>query len=150
MKSKHPKLLIAVLMGVFAGLYAGCGGKTDQTTDNTKFTQYYRQGQLLYTTHCSNCHQPDGSGLARVYPPLDSSDYLENNSEAVACLIRYGITGPLVVNGIEFVQPMPGIPTLTDLEIATIMTYIYNTWGRNHGIFEVTQVSETLDNCPAQ
>lgn len=149
MRNKYRGLPLAALVGVFLWLYTGCGGKANQTT-NTKFTQYYRQGQQLYTTHCSNCHQADGSGLARVYPPLDSSDYMANNFDAVACLIRNGIPGPLTVNGIEFVQPMPGIPTLTDLEIAEIMTYIYNTWGRDRGIVEVTLVAETLDYCPPQ
>src|SRR5690606_41839566 len=62
--------------------------------------------------------------------------------------IRNGISGPITVNGIEFVQPMPGIPTLTDLEIAEIMTYIYNTWGRDRGRVDVTLGSETLNNCP--
>lgn len=148
MKSKHIGLPLAAMMVVFLGLYAGCGGTANQTTDNNKFTQYYRQGQQLYVTHCSNCHQTDGSGLARVYPPVDSSDYMDNNVEAVTCLIRNGISGPITVNGIEFVQPMPGIPTLTDLEIAEIMTYIYNTWGRDRGLVDVTLVSETLNNCP--
>lgn len=142
------QLPAVALMASLLFLCAGCGGKTTRdTSDNTKFTQYYRQGQQLYIIHCSNCHQQNGSGLARVYPPLDSSDYMDNNPDAVACLIRNGITAPLTVNGIEFIQPMPGIPTLTDLEIAEIMTYIYNTWGREHGIVEVAKVAETLNAC---
>lgn len=148
MESKHARLLPAILMGLFVGLYAGCGGKTNNQADNTRFTQYYRQGQQLYITNCSNCHQKNGSGLARVYPPLDTSDFMDNNFEAVACLIRHGISGSVVVNGVEFVQPMPGIPTLTDLEIAEIMTYIYNTWSHSRGLVDVTTVTETLNACP--
>ena len=148
MKSNHIGLLPAVLIGIFICLYAGCGGKTNSGADSAKFTQYYRQGQQLYTTHCSNCHQTNGSGLARVIPPLDTSDYMENNFESVACLIRYGIAEPITVNGIEFVQPMPGIPTLTDLEIAVILTYIYNTWSHDRGLIDVTTVTKTLNGCP--
>ncbi len=147
MNGKHLRLLPVVLIGLFICLYAGCGGNANNRANKTKFTQYYRQGQQLYITNCSNCHQTDGSGLARVYPPLDTSDYMDDNFEAVACLIRHGISGPLVVNGIEFVQPMPGIPTLTDLEIAEIMTYIYNTWSHSRGLVDVTTVTETLDMC---
>lgn len=85
--------------------------------------------------------------MRRVYPPLDTSDYMTNNRDKVICLIRYGVDEPLVVNGIEFVQPMPGIPALTDLEIAQIVTYIYNTWSHEEGIVEVKEVSEALAGC---
>jgi hypothetical protein len=73
---------------------------------------------------------------------------MEKNFKDVICLIRNGKKGELIVNGKTFNQPMPGIPTLTDLEIAEIATYIYNTWNHQHGIVEVTEVSQLLDSCP--
>jgi hypothetical protein len=65
----------------------------------------------------------------------------------VICLIRFGTAEPLTVNGIQFVQPMPGIPSLTDLEIAQIVTYVYNTWTKDEGIIEVKDVSKVLRGC---
>ncbi len=112
-----------------------------------KFRQYYVQGEQLYTKHCSNCHQADGSGLGRVYPPLNTSDYMEQNFEDVLCLMRHGTSGEMIVNGLQFNQPMPGIPTLTDIEIAEIATYIYNSWSHERGIIEVKDVSAVLENC---
>lgn len=132
----------ALLIGVFALLLTGCG-KT-----SAKFDQYYVHGERLYTKHCSNCHQVDGSGLGRVYPPLDTSDYMQNNFRDVLCLMRHGKRGELVVNGESFNQAMPGIPSLTDLEIAEIATYIYNTWSHKRGIVEVRDVTEILMDCP--
>ena len=105
------------------------------------------QGEQLYGTHCSNCHQKDGSGLGRIYPPLDTSDYMENNFEAVICLIRHGITGEVIVNGNQFNQAMPGVPTLSDLEVAEIATYIYNTWSHERGLIEVKDASQILRAC---
>ncbi|HEY0742994.1 MAG TPA: cytochrome c, partial [Chryseosolibacter sp.] len=55
--------------------------------------------------------------------------------------------GSLVVNGIEFNQPMPGVPTLSDLEVAQIATYIYNTWTHDRGIVEVKDVTAILQDC---
>jgi cytochrome c551 len=43
---------------------------------------------------------------------------------------------------------MRGIPSLTDLEIAEITTYLYNSFGRSTGIVEVQQVTEVFRNCP--
>lgn len=129
-------------------LFASCAGNSNPNKDShsIKFQQYYLQGQLLYINHCSNCHQEDGRGLARLYPPLDTSDYM-NNRKAVLCGIRKGIQGSIVVNGVEFNQPMPAIPSLTDLEVAEIATYIYNTWSHSEGIIEVKEVSQLLSTC---
>ncbi len=118
--------------------------------ESPKFTQYYNQGEQLYSKHCSNCHQTDGRGLGRVYPPLNKSDYMENNLESVLCLIRNGKAGEISVNGVIFNQPMPGVPTLTDLEIAEIATYIYNTWDHKKGIIEVKDASRILENCATE
>jgi len=139
-----PRMIYKVFAAFIIGLLlTACGGKSS----SPKFKQYYVHGEALYIKHCSNCHQADGSGLGRVYPPLDSSDYMKKNLRDVVCLIRYGKTGSLIVNGEEFNQPMPGVPLLSDLEIAQIATYIYNTWSHEEGIMEVKDVSKILAAC---
>jgi cytochrome c551 len=118
-----------------------------QSQEKNKFTLYYNQGKQLYLKHCSNCHQPNGTGLGRVYPPLHRSDYMKNNFESVLCLMKNGAEGPLIVNGTEFNQAMPGIPTLTDLEVAEIATYIYNSWEHQRGLVDVSEASRVLREC---
>lgn len=136
-------MLIAIMIALLF-LISGCGqGRTP------KFKQYYVQGERLYLKHCSNCHQKDGSGLARLYPPLNESDYMKENFEEVVCLIREGISGEMIVNGEQFNQPMPAIPTLSDLEVAEIATYIYNTWSHERGLIEVKDATKILNNCAA-
>jgi mono/diheme cytochrome c family protein len=120
----------------------GCGDSR-----SPKFNQYYVQGEELYLKHCSNCHQKDGDGLGRVYPPLNTSDYMDQHFEDVICLIKFGKDGPMIVNGREFNQPMQGVITLSDLEIAEIATYIYNTWSHERGMIEVREVSTVLQRC---
>jgi cytochrome c551 len=114
-----------------------------------KFQQYFVEGEQLYLKNCSNCHHKDGKGLGLVYPPLAPSDFMENNFGEVICLIRKGRKGEMTVNGSSFNQPMPGIPSLTELEIAEIATYIYNSWGHQKGLIEVKQVNELLNTCPS-
>ena len=126
-------------------LYA-CNSKPSPDT-STKFDQYFIQGEQLYLSHCSNCHQKNGRGLGLIYPPLDTSDYMQNHFEEVLCLMRSGKSGELIVNGKNFNQPMPGIPTLTDLEIAEIATYIYNSWSHDKGIVDVKMASQVLSAC---
>lgn len=133
------------LVGAWSLLVA-CTSKTSGET-SPKFEQYFIQGKQLYLTHCSNCHQASGKGLGLLYPPLDTSDYMQNHLEDVLCLIRNGKRGELIVNGASYNQAMPGIPALSDLEIAEIATYIYNSWNHQHGLVEVKLVSKILATC---
>lgn len=112
-----------------------------------KFNQYMVEGERLYLTHCSNCHQRDGNGLRRVYPPLAGSDYLEKNFRSVICGMKYGIQGEIVVGGVMYNQAMPGVPSLTELELAEIATYLYNSWGAQHGLIETRRIGPLLDSC---
>lgn len=140
--------LFGIVLLVSACLLAACTKNSSSgEADTPKFKQYYNQGAQLYEMHCSNCHQKDGTGLGRLYPPLSQSDFLRANFNEVICLIRNGKEGRIVVNGKDYNMPMPGITSLTDLEIAEISTYIYNSWGHQRGIVEVKDVSSILNSC---
>ncbi len=127
---------------------ASCNNSTkhDNHKSSVKFEQYFVQGERLYLSKCSNCHQANGRGLGRIYPPLDTSDYVDNQLQDVLCLMRYGKKGEIIVNGIMYNQPMPA-PALTDLEIAELATYLYNSWGREKGIVDVRDVAQKMMNC---
>ncbi|WP_439481424.1 c-type cytochrome [Cyclobacterium plantarum] len=112
--------------------------------EDLKTKQYAIQGRQLYLQYCANCHQKDGSGLARLIPPLKRADYMLTDIERTIRLIKYGIKGEIQVNGITYNQPMPGYPQLTAIEIAQISTYIYNVWGNKKGIIETERVNNAL------
>jgi cytochrome c551 len=131
-----------LLILVSIATLTACRSKGD-----VEFEQYYNQGEILYTTHCSNCHQKDGSGLALLYPPLNKSDFMEQNMDQVLCIMRNGKFTPTIVNGKTYAQPMRGVTALTDLDIAEIATYIYNTWDHERGIIKVNEVSKKIAGC---
>jgi len=136
---------IPIIIGIgivgLSFLFSSC------STKSAKFQQYYAQGQVLYEKNCSNCHQKNGRGLGLLYPPLAESDYFEKNFKASLCLMKYGTTGTIIVNGKEFNKPMPGVPSLTELEIAEIATYINNSWGRQNEMVEISLVTSVLNDC---
>lgn len=148
-KSLLTYLMLSLAAISFVTCMAGCSPSNTSNADDrsTKFQQYYIQGEKLYNSHCSNCHQKNGKGLGRVYPPIDSSDYMMQNVEEVICLIKHGKEGELLVNGKLYNQRMPGVPSLTPLEIAEISTYIYNTWSNDHGLIDVRQIEIVLQDC---
>jgi mono/diheme cytochrome c family protein len=63
------------------------------------------------------------------------------------CTIKNGLKGEIEVNGKTYNQAMPALDKLTNLEIAEISTYIYNSWGNEKGMIEMETVEESLSNC---
>lgn len=112
-----------------------------------KYARYKVEGGRLYTTHCSNCHQEAGDGLGQLIPPLAQSDYLLADIPRSICIIKNGLKGEIIVNGETYNQAMPALSRLTNLEIAEISTYIFNSWGNEKGMIDIKTVEESLSNC---
>ena len=106
----------------------------------------YAQGKRLYEAHCENCHMEDGNGLAKLIPPLQNSDYLKNNQDKIACILKNGQKGKVIVNGIEYNQEMPG-KNYTAVQITNITNYINNAWGNQYGVTNLEQSSNALKKC---
>ena len=106
------KNIFIVAAAAVAGAFGnGCDGNT------------YKQGAILYTNFCANCHMETGEGLRGLIPPLAKSDYLAAHRADLACLIRNGQRGKIVVNGVEYnQQEMLGIKKLSDLEYRDAIT----------------------------
>jgi mono/diheme cytochrome c family protein len=107
----------------------------------------YRQGEALYGIYCANCHMQNGEGLAELYPPLAGANYLSAQDGNLACLIRNGISGPMVVNARQFDMQMPGVPSLTSVEITNIINFIHHAWGNELRTVTLDEVSEQLRQC---
>jgi cytochrome c551 len=138
---KIPKLFPLFLIAQCSLLTISCN------QDEIKRKQYYIDGQVLYKTHCANCHQENGQGLAGLYPPIMGSDYLKKNKESILCSMRNGLQDTIVVNGKSYHQPMPANTQLQALDVAEIATYIYNEWGNEKVITDVKSVQKVLEGC---
>lgn len=149
LKMKGMRYLIIGLLGVaqFACSSKSAEKKETSHEESVKLEQYMVSGQELYNIHCSSCHQVGGEGLAKLFPPLNKSDYLDEHMADVPCIIKKGLSGEIVVNGEVYNQPMPGLPHLSALEIAEITTYITNSWGRSNGLVPVKEVEKILEGC---
>lgn len=98
-------------------------------------------GQQVYNQVCAACHQPDGAGVANVFPPLAESDWLEGGADRSIAAIIHGLSGKITVNGKEYNGVMPAMSNLSDEDIANVMTYVYNSWGNPGGRVDVSQVA---------
>ena len=87
----------------------------------------YMRGQMLYVDFCVRCHLPDGTGETGLIPPLANADFLQN-IQATVQSIKYGIHGPITVNGVIYNNTMAPMGLEND-EIADVTNYILNSWG---------------------
>ncbi|MEZ5328925.1 MAG: c-type cytochrome [Verrucomicrobiales bacterium] len=87
-------------------------------------------GNVIYNRVCLACHQAEGQGIPSAFPPLAGSDFLNADTNRAINVVINGLTGPVVVNGNTFNSVMPKLE-MSDDDISSVLTYVYNSWGNN-------------------
>ena len=90
-------------------------------------SESYKRGKMVYDDFCVTCHLPSGKGIPGNFPPLDGSDWLTKKRTESIHAIKYGLQGPITVNGEKYNNVMVSMG-LTDEEVADVMNYINNSW----------------------
>lgn len=93
-------------------------------------SESYKRGKEIYNDFCITCHLSNGQGIPGTFPPLDGSNWLTEKREESIHAIKYGLKGPITVNGEEYNNVMVPLG-LTDREVADVMNYINNSWSNN-------------------
>src|SRR5262249_28645967 len=89
------------------------------------------RGEDVFKTNCMACHQSNGQGIPAAFPRLAKSDYLTKSDKAqIIKAVTGGLQGKVIVNGQEFNGVMPAW-TLSDEDIANVLTFVYNSWGNS-------------------
>jgi cytochrome c oxidase cbb3-type subunit 2 len=88
-------------------------------------------GAQAFAANCSSCHQANGQGVVGAFPPLAGNATVTGDPKAVIHIVKYGLTGKVVVGGKTFDGTMPPWTTLPDATIASVVTYIRSSWGNS-------------------
>ncbi|WP_439403231.1 cytochrome c [Bradyrhizobium sp. DASA03068] len=100
-------------------------------------------GQAVYAKLCVACHETDGTGSPRIYPPLPGNALLQSvNPSSTLRIILDGahtVTTPRAPN----IGEMPAYAKqLSDAEIAAVTNYIRNSWGNAGPLVTPAQVAK--------
>ncbi len=87
-------------------------------------------GQEIYLTRCTSCHQMSGEGVPGVFPPLNDSEFVGGDKGRLIRVILNGLSGEVVVNGVTYSGMMPPWGSfLDDKQVADVLTYIRSNFG---------------------
>ena len=85
-------------------------------------------GAPSYAERCAICHQPDGQGVAGVYPPINETlghfMATESGRRYLAEVVAFGLAGAITVGGQPYVGQMKLAPRLSDQETADVLNYV--------------------------
>lgn len=99
-------------------------------------------GQKIFTTNCSSCHQANGKGQPGVFPPLDGNPVVTGPADKVIGIVKNGLSGKISVKGTTYNGQMPAWKgTLSDSDIASVVTYIRSAWSNKAGGVTAAQVT---------
>ncbi len=142
--SFDPESLLVEYNELLAGKLEGASKPKDVRTKsdkfkNKQFAAKYDLGQRVFFEEgsCYACHRDNGEGIARIYPPLAGSEWINGNPDRLIKLTLHGVWGKIRVRGKVF-EPDLGVPPMTaignmfnDEEIAAALTYVRNSWGND-------------------
>jgi len=100
-------------------------------------------GAAIYAHLCVACHEVDGSGTPRIYPPLPGNANLQSSDPASTLRIildgAQTVTTPRAPN----TGSMPAYARdLSDQQIADVTNYIRNSWGNAAPLVTPAQVEK--------
>ncbi|SHL78574.1 Cytochrome c, mono-and diheme variants [Bradyrhizobium lablabi] len=87
-------------------------------------------GKAIYDHLCIACHEADGSGAPRIYPPLPGNANLQANDPASTLRIMLDGAQTVTTSRAPNTGSMPPYAKdLSDQQIADVTNYVRNSWG---------------------
>ncbi len=125
-------------------------GKTETDLEGAA-KELFVKGEEIYNREgfCVTCHQPDGQGLsASQFPPLAGQEWVTGSQERLIKLVLNGIMGPLELENKSYPGQVPMTPfggMLNDEEIASVLTFVRNTFGNKADPITPEKVKEVRE-----
>jgi cytochrome c oxidase subunit 2 len=106
--------------------------KADDPSKTWTTAELSARGENVYAANCVACHQANGKGVPGAFPALDGSQMVNGPQDDQIAILLNGKNA------------MPGWKsTLSDTEIAAVITYTRNTWS-NKAADNIVQPAEVL------
>lgn len=100
------------------------------------------RGKKVYETVCMACHQVDGAGVSRMAPTLVKTKWVLGDKKTLISYVLNGLPGgEIEIDGETFANAMPPQESsLTDQQIADVLTFVRNSFGNKASAVSVGEV----------
>jgi mono/diheme cytochrome c family protein len=114
----------------------------DSYVTQARRVELMRAGEQIYKDRCSDCHQIDGQGAPRIYPPLANNEaiLMRNPINAIRITLNGGFPPSTQGNPRPYGMP-PFAHVLNDDQVAAVVTYIRGAWGNHAAPVSTVEVS---------
>jgi mono/diheme cytochrome c family protein/glucose/arabinose dehydrogenase len=109
-------------------------GSTESPPLDAEEQRLLAMGEEAYATLCAACHQGNGEGLEGVAKSLVGSTWALANPPQVIRIVLHGKEGEMLM------PPLGG--SMTDEQVAAVLTYVRQSWGNEASPISVEQVAE--------
>jgi mono/diheme cytochrome c family protein len=123
--------------------------ETTQYQTSQQFgSQLLEQGKKIYADSCAKCHADNGLGKPPAYPPLATNPSIQMPSAVnpIRMVLNGGYPPSTAGNPMPHGMP-PFAQSLSNEEVAAVVTYIRQSWG-NHGTAISPQQVSDLRSAP--
>ena len=102
----------------------------------------FEAGAKIYDTHCKSCHGANGVGAPPMYPPLANNQAIsmEFSVNPIRMVLFGGFPPSTRGNPRPFGMP-PFAYTLTDEEVAEVVTFMRQSWGNRGTAVNAAEVA---------
>jgi len=99
--------------------------KADDPNKHWTAAELIARGEKVYASTCVACHQASGKGTPPAFPPLDGSKTVQGPKDNQVAVLLNGRQG----------TAMASFKSLSDVELAAVITYTRNSWSNKTGDF---------------
>ena len=105
--------------------------------------QSYELGAKIYDKQCATCHQANGAGFPPHYPPLANNQAInmDHKVNPIRMVLNGGFPPGTEGNPRPFGMP-PFAQSLSDQEVAAVVTYIRQSWGNRGTAVSSAEVAQ--------
>ncbi|MEP7257047.1 MAG: cytochrome c [Flavitalea sp.] len=100
------------------------------------------RGKTTFDTYCLPCHQADGKGVPGMNPPLVKTKWVLGDKKTLISILLKGLDQEIEIRGETYNNVMPALPSLTDQEIADVLTFVRNSFGNKASAVTVAEVKK--------
>lgn len=134
------------LLGIGLGLALAACGIAAGNPPATPVDQ--PAGQQGYARHCLGCHQADGYGVPNMQPAITGGTWVQGDARALALFVMTGGFDSAQRKDGESHNVMPAFRQLPDEELAAILTYIRQKFGRGASAVSAADVAAVRASLP--